>query len=60
MPPRNSEKKQKDPFGFRISILALKNYPHKKAIKVKVIIYEEFYHQKDQGIKYEFATIYHD
>ena len=39
--PRKSEnRKKKDPFGYRISVLALRNYSLKKAIKVKLIIYE--------------------
>lgn len=37
---RDRKSKNKDPFGFRISILSLRNYSLKKAIKIKVILYE--------------------
>jgi len=59
-PNMKDNKPEKDPFGFRISLIALRNYSLKKAIKLKVIIYEEYYHENDKGMKYEYGTIYHD
>jgi hypothetical protein len=52
--------KGNDPFGFRVSVLALRNYALKRPIKVRVVVYEEFYHERDVGLKYEFSTVYHD
>lgn len=38
--PPKQEQPAQDTFGYRISVLFLKNYSHKKAIKVKLTIYE--------------------
>ena len=35
----NNNNIKKDPFGYRISILFLRNYSLKHAIKIKLIIY---------------------
>lgn len=39
-PYNNRVGNKKSSFGFRISILSLRNYPLKKPIKVKLILYE--------------------
>lgn len=39
-PPKQQQQPTQDTFGYRISVLFLKNYSHKKAIKVKLTIYE--------------------
>jgi|LakMenEpi03Aug12_release.lakeMendotaPanAssembly.Ray.scaffolds.fasta_scaffold4517719_1 hypothetical protein len=38
-PNNNNNNIKKDPFGYRISILFLRNYSLKHAIKIKLIIY---------------------